>query len=227
MPLADTTSWDLLRSAAAGEALAQAEFVRRYQPVIRSYLAQRWRRSPLHQQLDDAVHETLLELFRPGGALGKADPMRGSGFRALLFGVVRNVALRYAERAQRRQDGAQPPSSLLGRLPADDAPLSAAFDRAWALGMVRAASARMAERAALADEGARRRVELLRLRFHDGLPIRDIAARWQQDAAFLHHEYAKARREFELCLREVIAAHHPGDAAAAEREFQSVLEALL
>jgi hypothetical protein len=227
MPRAESTSWDTLRAAAAGESEAQEEFVRRYRPVIRSYLGQRWRHSPLGQQLDDAVHETLLECFRPGGVLAKADATQPGGFRALLFGVVRHIALRHEERAARRRDGAGRPSSFLARVPAPDEPLSQAFDRAWAVGMVREAGARMAELAARGDEAARRRVELLQLRFHDGLPIRTVAEQWHVDAAHLHHEYAKARRDFELCLREVIAEHHPGDPAAAEREFRAVLDALL
>jgi hypothetical protein len=55
-------------------------------------------------------------------------------------------------------------------------------------------------------------VELLRLRFNDGLPIREIAVRWGEEAARLHHEYATARDEFQSALREVVAFHHPGTA---------------
>lgn len=227
MPRAESTSWNTLRAAAAGEVQAQEEFVRRYRPVIRSYLGQRWRHSLLGQQLDDAVHETLLECFRPSGVLAKIDADQPGGFRALLFGVVRNIALRHEERAARRRESAPRPTSFLAKVPAPDEALSQAFDRAWALGMVREAKARMADHAARGNEAARRRLELLQLRFHDGLPIRTIAERWQQDAARLHHEYARARRDFELCLREVISEHHPGDPEAAEREFRAVLDALL
>jgi RNA polymerase sigma-70 factor (ECF subfamily) len=50
-----------------------------------------------------------------------------------------------------------------------------------------------------------RRVELLRLRFEDNLPIRTIAERRQVSAAELHHSYALARREFKAALLEVVA----------------------
>ena len=66
-----------------------------------------------------------------------------------------------------------------------------------------------------AGSEAGRRVHLLRLRFHDGLPIRDIAERWGMDAAKLHHEYATAREEFRAALRAVVAFHHP-DAPSSE-----------
>jgi len=53
-----------------------------------------------------------------------------------------------------------------------------------------------AEQARHGGPAALRRVELLHLRFHDGLPIREIAERWQADAAQVHHDYARARQEF-------------------------------
>jgi RNA polymerase sigma-70 factor (ECF subfamily) len=64
---------------------------------------------------------------------------------------------------------------------------------------------------------------LLRLRFHDGLPVRDIAARWDADPAKLHHEYARAREEFRAALREVVAFHQPGSADAIDRACADLL----
>ena len=58
---------------------------------------------------------------------------------------------------------------------------------------------------------------MLRLRFHEGLPIRTIAQLWSMDAAALHHEYARARTEFKAALLEVMTSYHPGSPAAAER----------
>jgi hypothetical protein len=52
-----------------------------------------------------------------------------------------------------------------------------------------------AEATARSGDRAVRCVELLRLRFQEGLPIRDIATRWNEDAAKLHHEFATARDE--------------------------------
>jgi RNA polymerase sigma-70 factor (ECF subfamily) len=70
---------------------------------------------------------------------------------------------------------------------------------------------------------ALRRVELLHLRFHEGLPIRAIAERWQVDAAMLHHEYARARQEFRSALAEVVAFHQPGSPAEVEQECAALL----
>jgi hypothetical protein len=69
-------------------------------------------------------------------------------------------------------------------------------------------------------------VELLRLRFQDGLPIREIARRWGADAAALHHEYAKARQEFQAALLEVVAFHHPGTPAEVEQACANLLTSL-
>ena len=60
-----------------------------------------------------------------------------------------------------------------------------------------------------AGERAVKRVELLRLRFQERLPIRAIAERWNEDAAKLHREYATAREEFRAALRTVAAFHQP------------------
>jgi RNA polymerase sigma-70 factor (ECF subfamily) len=61
-----------------------------------------------------------------------------------------------------------------------------------------------------------RRVELLRLRFEDDQPIRDIAARWGLEAAHVHHEYARARREFREVLVEIVAEQDPRSAPEEE-----------
>jgi RNA polymerase sigma-70 factor (ECF subfamily) len=100
------------------------------------------------------------------------------------------------------------------------------FDRAWALSLLREAAQRQEEQARRAGAAALCRVELLRLRFHDGLPILAIAARWQIDAATLHHEYAKARQEFKAALVEVVAFHHPGAPAEVERQCANLLSLL-
>src|SRR5262249_57556727 len=83
--------------------------------------------------------------------------------------------------------------------------------RVWAKARLRGAARRQAERARGAGPDAERRVELLRLRFHEGLPIREVARLWQADAARLHHEYARARQEFKAALLEVVAFHRPGN----------------
>ncbi len=204
MPAPDATCWTLIRDAGAGDPAARERFARIYLPVVRSYVAARWRGHPLEP--DDAAQDVFVECFRAGGALAKADADRPGGFRAFLLGVVRNVARRHEAR---RRD-AQP---LDPRLPAEDPSLAKAFDRAWAQALLREA-ARIQRQSAVSD-GARRRVELLRLRFHERLPIREIAKRWEVDAAKLHHEYATAREEFRQALRQVVAFHHPGEPPTA------------
>jgi len=135
--------------------------------------------------------------------------------------VIRNVA---------RQAEAERKGSLeqvdLDRFAAEEDSLSRIFDRAWAKALMREAAQRQTELARQKGTAALKRVELLRLRFHDGLPIRDIALRWNIDAATLHHEYAKARQEFKMALLEVMAFHHPGSTQELERACAELLRVL-
>jgi RNA polymerase sigma-70 factor (ECF subfamily) len=224
MSAAPTTCWALIRAAAGGSPRDREEFARRYAPVLRAYLAARWRGSPLLQDLDDAVQDVFVECFRPDGALDRLDPARDGGFRAFLYGVARNVARRRESRRPREQ----PPDSAapLEAVADDHTSLSRVFDRAWARAILREAARLQEERARVAGEGALRRVELLRLRFHENLPIRDVGRRWGVEAALLHHEYAKAREEFRAALLAVVASHHTGEPAAAEEECRQLLALL-
>jgi RNA polymerase sigma-70 factor (ECF subfamily) len=91
----------------------------------------------------------------------------------------------------------------------------------------------MAEAAQLQTRRARergpeavRRVELLRLRFEENLPIRVIAQSWGVPSAGLHHANALARQEFRAALLEVVAFHHPGSPAEVEQEAADLLQVL-
>jgi DNA-directed RNA polymerase specialized sigma24 family protein len=179
MHASETTCWTMIRGAAAGRAPDRDEFSRRYSPVIRAYLAARWRGSTLVGEIDDAEQEVFIDCFKDGGALGRANPERP--FRAFLYGVVKHVAQRF-ERA--RQKAGQP---LDDDTPARERSLSAEFDRAWASALMRQAARAQAEAAKQKGGDAELRVKLLRLRFQDNLPIRDIAKSWNEDAAHLHH----------------------------------------
>jgi DNA-directed RNA polymerase specialized sigma24 family protein len=212
---AEFTSWTLIRDAAAGSPAARERFGRVYLPVIRAYLAARWRGT--RHDPDDAAQDVFVECFRAGGLLDKVDPRRDGGFRAFLLGAARNVARRHETRVR-------PVAELPAELPADDTSPADAFDRAWARALVREAGRVQMERARASGPAAVRRVELLRLRFGGGLAIREIAVRWGVDAAKLHHEYATARHEFRSALRDVVAFHHPGAAPGeVDRECGELL----
>ena len=214
------TCWTLIRGAAEGEKKQRSIFTRRYLPLIRSYLGTRWRDSGLIKLLDDAVQEVFLECFRAGGALGKADPSWPRGFRSFLLGVVINVAQRterqQAQSAMRKKPGSFHPE----RMASGEEEPKTAFDRAWAKSVMEQAAELQKGRAMAAGAAARRRVELLRLRFEEGLPIREIAGRWGEDPAALHRAYRKARAEFRKCLLRVLAFHDPDGTEDAEREFR-------
>jgi RNA polymerase sigma-70 factor (ECF subfamily) len=224
MPDSHSTCWTLIQAAAGGTPCQREDFARRYAPVLRAYLAARWRGMPLAQDLDDAVQDVFVECFRPGGALARLDPSRDGGFRAFLYGVARNVALRHEARRPRERpaDSAEP----LDAVADDHTSLSRVFDRAWARAILREAARLQEERARATGDKALWRVELLRLRFHENLPIRDIARGWGMEASVLHHEYARARQEFRQALLEVVAFHQAGDETTAEEECRKLLQLL-
>lgn len=225
MSAPDSTRWTIIRGAAAGNGPDRAEFARRYASVIRSYFGVRWRGGPLLDEIDDASQEVFVQCFRPDGALDGVDAGSSGGFRAYLFGVVRNVA-RGVEREwrARRARGAEPAPDL-DAAEARDAPLADHFDRAWAAAILRQAAERQA-RAARGNAEAERRLELLRLRFREDLPIREIARLWQEDADRLHRSYRTARAEFLEALTEVVGELHGGSAAEVEAECVRLLDHL-
>ncbi len=227
MSNSESTCWTMIDAAARGSTADREEFAQCYLPAIEAYLRSRWRNSSFRILVDDAVQEVFVECFRTGGPLARADRERSGGFRPFLFGVVRNVALRLE--AQSREKLAlrgSEESFDMGAVATDESTLSIQFDRAWARAMLRRAAQLQAKWAADSGEAAVRRVELLRLRFQEGLPIREIAARWSEDPAKLHHEYAKARKEFKMALFEVVSFHHPGSAEEVEDECGLLLEIL-
>jgi RNA polymerase sigma-70 factor (ECF subfamily) len=164
----------------------------------------------LREEIDDAVQEVFLDFFKEGGALERVSADRPGGFRAFLYGVARNVALRVERRRARRRDPPGEEAFAFDRQSGGEEALSVVFDRAWAETVVRQARARQAASAAAAGPEAERRVRLLGLRFGEGMPIREIARAWKEEPASLHRAYARARREFHDALLAVVAELHPG-----------------
>lgn len=220
---ASSTCWTLIRDAAAGEAGARETFVSRYQRVVLAYLRARWSRSLLIQEIDDACQDVFFECFKSGGALGRADPARGPSFRAFLFSISRNVASRFEERQGRQPGQWSSGVEVAGRR--DEGP-DRHFQREWARSVVEEALRLQRERARLLGSRAEVRMKILRLRFVDGLPIRDLAPRVGLAAEAAHREYAVARREFEDALKAVVAFDTPGGKTAIENECREILAIL-
>ncbi len=217
----------LIQRAAAGHGDDRSLFSRQYMTVVHDYIAARWRGTAWADQVDDAVQQVFVECFKDRGALESYDPDRKGGFRAFLFGVIRNVTHRVEREGARRGDREGDLGTVQARaIPADDATPSKVFDRAWAMGIVGQAKDRMRQLSVAKGAAARRRWELLRQRFEQGQPIREIAAAWQENPADLHRWYRRAREEFEDCLRQVIAYHGIGDAADTRAECDRLVALL-
>jgi RNA polymerase sigma-70 factor (ECF subfamily) len=221
MSRSDETCWTLIHAAAAGDSPHRAQFALAYESAMRAYFSARWKVPRFRERIDDAVQETFLECFRAGGVLERADADRPGGFRAFLYGVLRNVALRIEDRLER--DAADTLKTAYD--PATEARHSEAFDRAWAAAIMRHAGEIQRQRAAENGPEAQRRIELLHLRFHEGLPIREIAKRWQAEPLQIHRQYARARQEFHDALRTAIRFHAP-DAANIDDECERLLASL-
>ena len=215
------TAWTMIVDAATGEPSAREAFASKYLPVVTSYLGARWSGSALSQEVDDAAQEVFVECFRAEGPLARVSEGETKSFRAYFYGVTRNVARRYEHKAS-GDDGGHARISQIDVL-ANETSLSQVFDRAWARSIMKQAGQRHREFAMQSGDAAIRRLELLELRFREGLPIRHIADKWGVDAAVLHREYSKARTEFRQALLDVIRFHHPGSEAEIQIEAKSVL----
>ena len=161
----------------------------------------------------------FVECFRQGGVLEAAGAGRVPVFRAFLYGVIRNVARRFESRPVRA-------AGPLPEIAADDPSQSRLFERTWAQAIMAEAAQLQRQRAAELGGEAVQRVELLRLRFEENLPIRAIAKLWGTDATRLHHAYALARQEFRAALLEIVAFHQPGSPVELAQEAASLLKAL-
>ncbi len=226
MPEHTETSWSLIEAAASGSQAARTAFTDRYLPVVRAYLGARWSGTPFAGEIDDAVQEVFLDCFERGGVLERAEPGRGSGFRAFLFGVTAKAALHFETRRARERERKAGGSFHPDSIAAHGASLSRVFDQEWARAVMREAAELQSMRARERGREALRRVELLHLRFHEGLPIRDIARLWADDPARLHHEYAQARKEFLDALREVVGLHERCPPESLEEECSRLIELL-
>lgn len=213
----------MVRDAARGDENARGMFASAYLGVVRAYLGARWRGGRLVERLDDAVQDVFLECFRDAGALKRLDDARSSSFRTFLYGVVRNVGRRYEERAGLGRE-VNPPSGF--DVDAGQDSLALVFDRSWAQAVLDRAGERQRAWAERDGDEGRRRLELLHLRFVKGLPVRDIAAQWKSDAAVLHEELRKARKEFKAALREEVRFHLRGPGDAVDRECLHLLSLL-
>jgi len=216
VPPSDDTCWTVIERAAEGSPIDRDTFARRYLPAVRAYLRARWRGSGLIQETDDVVQEVFVECFRT--ALDRTDRERTRSFRAFLYGVARNVARRFEERRARRREKQPATSFDEDEIPCGEDSLSAVFDREWAVAVLRRARKRQIQRARQKGDGAMKRVDLLRLRLEEELPIREIARRWDCEASWLHHQYATAREEFRAALLETVAFEHSGTPKEIERE---------
>ena len=203
------TSWTIIESAAGGNAEAREQFAELYAPAVKAYLCKRWEGSPRIASVEDAVQEVFVDCFKPGGILERVDRNRAGGFRAYFYGAARKTAL-HLERALDQNVKHHAASDVdVDRVRADEATLSQVFDRAWALSIVQEAVFLYRQRAQGMGGRELQRVEILRLRFEDELPVREIATQLGLSPELVHKEYARARQGYRAVLEDVVAAHYP------------------
>ncbi len=221
-----TTCWFLVEEAASGQPGARDQFAENYEEVVKAYLCHRWRSSGYIQFVEDAVQELFLECFKNGGILEKADRDRPGGFRAYLYAVARNVALRFETKHAKQKERSAPSQFDPAEVVKDEATLSRIFDRSWLESILRQAADRQNELAELAGPAAMRRVEILQLRFREDMSLRDIAKHLKVEAKWLYKEAARAREDFRGALYEVLCFHNPQSPEQVEKECEELLSLL-
>jgi DNA-directed RNA polymerase specialized sigma24 family protein len=188
----DTTSWSLIRRAAAGDAEDRERFAARYAPVIRGYFSTRWHLPLSHERVQDASQEVFVQCFRQGGVLASANPELGSGFQAFLYGVARRIGANLDRRL-----GHLKAKEIDGHSDFDECAISSelalskSFDRAWA------------SLVALAG------LEALQLQFFEGLQPREIAERRGVAAEAIYESLRLAKKDFRAAFVEVMATYNP------------------
>jgi len=219
----ESTCWTLVENAASGDIAAREEFGRRYLPIVRAYLHARWAGRLAVDEMEDAAQEVFLAFLKEEGVLESLRPGRQAAFRPLLYGVVRNMALRIESSRARKLDSPGSECFEAERNPSSEESLSRVFDRAWAESIMREALDLQETLARSRGEAAARRFELLRLLFDHEHSVPDVAERWGVSADHLHKEAARAKREFKEALRTVVAFHHPNAPEVVERECRELL----
>jgi RNA polymerase sigma factor (sigma-70 family) len=220
------TRWTVIQRAADGNPAGRDEFVGAYGKVIRAYLDARWRGTPLADQVDDAAQQVFLDCFKDDGALGRADGQRTTGFRAFLYGIVRNVA-RGMERTHARSSAHQDSGIDVDQLKSKEESLVRIFDRAWASALLSDAARVQLERARAKGPEALRRNRLLELRYGENLPIREIAKRWDVDPAWLHGQFRQSRDEYRSALEQVVRELHGDDESVSPESVADECRRLL
>lgn len=223
----DSTSWSIVLGAAAGQPSERERFSRTYGPVIKSYLAARWRVPFDDPEVDDGMQEVFMQIWKPDGALRSVDPSRAGGFRAFLFGIVRNVALMIERSDRRRRRRVATESALGGEPVVSKGPTSSeVFDRAFVEAIAREARGRVVQR--LAAKGASiDHARVLEMRYADGLPPREIAARLEVPVEAIYEGLRRAKAEYREAVLDVLAFHQPGASRAELEERFSELGGVL
>jgi DNA-directed RNA polymerase specialized sigma24 family protein len=211
----DTSSWSLIRRAAAGDPGDRERFAARYAPVIRAYFSARWHLPLAHERVQDASQEVFVQCFRENGVLDSADPARGE-FRAFLYGVARRVGANMDRVAGRRREH-DAHSAIDDEVASSGTGPSRSFDRAWARLVVREAGELARSRAA--GRPARMAgLEALQLQFFEGLEPREIAARRGVPVEDVYERLRLAKRDFRAAFLEVMAIYNPHCSEAELRQ---------
>ncbi|MCB9872478.1 MAG: sigma-70 family RNA polymerase sigma factor, partial [Planctomycetes bacterium] len=193
----------MIRRAIGGDEQARDEFARIHYALVHAFLRRRWQGTTAMNGLDDAVQDVFLDCLRPDGALSRVDFARLHSIRAFLLGITVRVARRHERRRASRRQHQRPmadPNAVVESRPS----VAQQLDRVWARALVQRALARL-DHLAEVDPRRQRRVALLRLRYIEDIPLRELAEVWSVDPAWLHHEHSTARRELSGALRTVLA----------------------
>lgn len=214
----ESTCWSVVLRAAGGDPLMRQEFCQRYEPVIRAYVASRWRLPRDHDDVSDAAQEVFVQCLREGGALGRVDPNQPGGLRAYLYGITSRTAAQIErQRARWRRDGSERPFDQ-ERVEANEATLSQAFDRAWAAMLAQVALREQRRAAETGDDRVRLRLHCLEQRILHSRWPREIAATIGLTPQRVSELLREGMGDFRAALLGVMADYHPDE---TERQLET------
>ncbi len=222
MSLSPPALRQLILSAAQGDPESRVLMVSEFEPILSRFFRARWQHTPgLRQDVQEAVQELFVELFRDQGPLQNFDPQRPEGFIPFLLGVARNVGRRIETQRSRRCRFVRPDS--WDRVPGRELECAAELDYRLVYELIQQAWDLHWERAHASGDEAVRRAHILHLRIQHDISIREIAVLWDTDATHLHRQYARARREFRRVVLDLAREQMPTQLDALGQNLLTLL----
>jgi DNA-directed RNA polymerase specialized sigma24 family protein len=208
----------MIADARCGNREARERFAKLYEPLVKGYLAKRWRLPISHGRVLDASQEVFYQCYKADGILSNSRATYRQRFHTYLRGAVRRVAANMdRQRIVNRDRIKGLPQNLDDAEQQTEASLSRVFDIAWTRIVISEAGLIAQEQA---DGNSSRTLGLraLRLRHADGYGCREIASHLGVDQEGVYEILRVAKKDFRIAMLTVMSTYYPN---MTETELQS------